>query len=359
MNFNFYLIKSLRIFLFPFSLLYGLIVIIRNYLYNKNVLKSVSFNLPILSVGNLIVGGTGKSPMVEYLVALLKNKYNIATISRGYKRKTKGYVLAHPDTTALEIGDEPMQFYSKFPDVSVAVGEERLEAIPQLLQDKPHTDVIILDDAFQHRKIKPGFNILLTECSNLFTRDFYLPTGDLRDQPSSYKRADIIVVTKCTPFMSPEERTTIIKEIKPLPHQHIFFTTILYNPPYHILTHESRPINFFDEVLLVTGIANTQPLKTYILNQAKTYEEFSFSNHHIFTIDDLKEIRKRFEDLGDENKIIVTTEKDAVRLVKFKDELLNLPVYVLPVQHRFLFGESHQFDSLITGFIDQFLSTKK
>lgn len=358
MNFNFYLIKSLRIFLFPFSLLYGIIVIIRNYLYKKNILKSVSFNLPIIAVGNLIVGGTGKSPMVEYLIALLKKKYTIATISRGYKRKTKGYVLAHPETSALEIGDEPMQFYSKFPDVSVAVGEERLEAIPQLLQDRPHTNVIVLDDAFQHRKIKPGFNILLTECSNLFTRDFYLPTGDLRDQPSSYKRADIIVVTKCQPFMSPDERVATIKEIKPLPHQHIFFTTIVYNQPYHILTHEMRPITFFDEVLLVTGIANTLPLKNYILNQAKTYEEFSFSNHHIYSIDDLKEIRKRFDNLGVENKIIVTTEKDAVRLVKFKEELLDLPVYVLPIQHRFLFGESQQFDNLVTQFIDQFLLNK-
>ncbi len=358
MNFNFYLIKSLRIFLFPFSLLYGLIVIIRNYLYKKNILKSVSFNLPIISVGNLIVGGTGKSPMVEYLITLLKNNYNIATISRGYKRKTKGYVLAHADTSALEIGDEPMQFYSKFHDVSVAVGEERLEAIPQLLQDRPHTNVIILDDAFQHRKIKPGFNILMTECSNLFTRDLFLPTGDLRDQRSSYKRADIIVVTKCQPFMSPEEKIDIINEVNPLPHQHIFFTTILYNQPYHILTHETRPINIFDEVLLVTGIANTLPLKNYILNQAKTYEELSFSNHHIFTIDDLKEIRKRFDNLGDENKIIITTEKDAVRLVKFKEELLDLPVFVLPVQHRFLFGESHQFDNLIKGFIDHFFSNK-
>ncbi len=358
MNFNFYLLKSLRIFLFPFSLIYGLIVIIRNYLYDKNIIKSVSFNLPVIAVGNLIVGGTGKSPMVEYLIRLLKGKYNVATISRGYKRKTKGYALAHFETTALEIGDEPMQFHAKFPDVAVAVGEARIEAIPQLLQDRPDTQVILLDDAFQHRTITPGFNILLTECNNLFTRDFFLPTGDLRDQRSSYKRANVIVVTKCDAYMTLDEKATVINEIKPLPHQQLFFTAILYNEPYHILTKEKRNITVFDEVLLVTGIANTQPLKSYIVNQAKTYEELAYSNHHIFTIDDLKDIRKRFNEMAADNKMIVTTEKDAVRLIKFQTELLDIPVYVLPVQHRFLFGDAMNFEGLVTNFINKFSAIK-
>ncbi len=358
MNFNFYLLKSFRILLFPFSLIYGLIVIVRNYLYDKNIIKSVSFNLPVIAVGNLIVGGTGKSPMVEYLIRLLKEKYNVATISRGYKRKTKGYALAHFETTALEIGDEPMQFHDKFPDVAVAVGEARIEAIPQLLQDRPDTQVILLDDAFQHRTITPGFNILLTECNNLFTRDFFLPTGDLRDQRSSYKRADVIVVTKCDAYMTLDEKDTVMNEIRPLPHQQLFFTAILYNEPYHILTKEKRNITVFDEVLLVTGIANTQPLKSYIVNQAKTYEELAYSNHHIFTIDDLKDIRKRFNEMAADNKMIVTTEKDAVRLIKFQTELLDIPVYVLPVQHRFLFGDGMNFEGLITNFIDKFSAIK-
>lgn len=358
MNFNFYLLKSLRIFLFPFSLIYGLIVVVRNYLFDKKIFKSVSFNLPVIAVGNLIVGGTGKSPMVEYLIKMLKDKYNIATISRGYKRKTKGYALAHYETTALEIGDEPMQFHTKFPDVAVAVGEARIEAIPQLLQDRPDIRVIILDDAFQHRTIHPGFNILLTECNNLFTRDFFLPTGDLRDQRSSYKRADIIVVTKCDPFMVLEEKEKVISEIKPMPNQQLFFTAILYNKPYHILTREKRDITVFDEVLLVSGIANTQPLKNYIVNQAKTYEELAYSNHHIFTIDDLKDIRKRYNEMAAENKMIVTTEKDAVRLIKFQTELLGIPVYVLPVEHRFLFGDAKRFEGLVTNFIDKFSAIK-
>ncbi len=358
MNFNFYLLKSFRILLFPFSLIYGLIVIVRNYLYDKNIIKSVSFNLPVIAVGNLIVGGTGKSPMVEYLIRILKEKYNVATISRGYKRKTKGYALAHIETTALEIGDEPMQFHSKFPEVAVAVGEARIEAVPQLLQDRPDTQVIILDDAFQHRTIHPGFNILLTECNNLFTRDFFLPTGDLRDQRSSYKRADVIVVSKCHAYMTLDEKATVINEIKPLPHQQLFFTAILYNEPFHILTKEKRNITVFDEVLLVTGIANTEPLKSYIVNQAKTYEELAYSNHHIFTIDDLKDIRKRFNEMSADNKMIVTTEKDAVRLIKFRTELLDMPVYVLPVQHRFLFGDAMNFEGLVTNFIDKFSAIK-
>ena len=224
MIFNFYRLKSFRIFLFPFSLIYGFIIVVRNFLFDKDIIKSVSFNFPIIAVGNLSVGGTGKSPMVEYLITLLKDKYKVATLSRGYKRKLKGYVLAQAHTTAIEIGDEPMQFHSKFPDVAVAVGEERIVAIPQLLQDCPETNVIILDDAFQHRVIKPGFNILLTEYDNLFTKDFFLPAGNLRDQKSSYKKADVIVVTKCPFNLSKEEKDTIKKEIDPLPHQKVFAT---------------------------------------------------------------------------------------------------------------------------------------
>ncbi len=359
MHFNFCLLKSFRILLFPFSLLYGLIVITRNYLFDKNLIKSVLFNLPIIAVGNLSVGGTGKSPMVEYFLTLLKDKYEVATLSRGYKRKTKGYVLAHAETTALEIGDEPMQFHSKFPDIAVAVGEERIVAIPQLLQDRPETNVIILDDAFQHRIIKPGFNILLTECSNLFTRDFFLPAGDLRDQKSSYKRADVIVITKCPSNLTVKEKNTIKKEINPLPHQRIFFTVIEYGHPYHIINKAQKPVTSNDEVLLVCGIANPSPLKNYLSQNAKTYNQLSFPNHHIFTIEDVIEIRKKFNDLNADEKMIITTEKDAVRLMKFNEELVSMPVFVLPVKHRFLFGEGIQFDSIVNTFIETFPVDKK
>lgn len=175
MNFNNYLLRSIRIFLFPFALLYGLIVWIRNLLYDKNIIRSGSFNLPIICVGNLSVGGTGKSPMVEYLLDLLSRDFKVATVSRGYKRKSRGYHLANDNSSALDIGDEPMQFHIKFPEVAVAVGEERIVAIPQLLFDRPATEVIILDDAFQHRSVIAGLNILLTEYNNLYTRDFFCP----------------------------------------------------------------------------------------------------------------------------------------------------------------------------------------
>ena len=189
---NFFL-KSFRILLLPFALLYWLAIGIRNWFYNKKILRSTSFALPLICIGNLSVGGTGKSPMAEYLIRLLKDQFKVATLSRGYKRRTKGYALANKESTALDIGDEPMQFHIKFPEIPVAVGEERLDAIPQLLHDRPGTEAIILDDAFQHRSIRAGLNILLTEYSNLFTRDFYIPTGDLRDLKSEYKRAEIIV----------------------------------------------------------------------------------------------------------------------------------------------------------------------
>lgn len=350
---NFFL-KSFRILLLPFALLYWVGIAVRNWLYDRNIFKSTSYGLPLICVGNLSVGGTGKSPMVEYLIRQLKNNYRVATLSRGYKRKTKGYALANENTTALDIGDEPMQFHLKFPEVPVAVGEERIEAIPQLLHDRPDTQAIILDDAFQHRKVKAGLNILLTDYNNLFTRDFYLPTGDLRDLKSSYKRAEILVVTKCKPDLSIEEKQKLIKEINPLKTQQLFFTAIEYGDLYHI-THNHR----FDlapdtEVLLVTGIANPRPLKKMLEKHSNSYHMLQYADHHIFTIDDLNEIIKKFESLEGKNKIILTTEKDAVRLVKFNKAMAELPVYVIPVCHQFLFGEGELFNKSVQQFIQNF-----
>jgi len=353
MFFNFFL-KSFRILLLPFALLYWLGIRLRNWVYDKKIYKSASFGLPVICVGNLSVGGTGKSPMVEYLLRLIKDKYNAATLSRGYKRKTKGYALANDQTTALDIGDEPMQFHLKFPDVPVAVGEERLVAIPQLLHDRPETQVIILDDAFQHRAVEAGLNILLTDCNNLFTRDFYLPTGDLRDLKSSYKRADLIVVTKCDPAMTAVEKEKIIREIKPLKHQHVFFTCIDYGQPYHITEKKEFDLPASAEVLLVTGIANPRPLKNMLEEHSKSYHLLQYADHHIFTIDDLKEMEKKLAAMDANEKIILTTEKDAVRLAKFNAEISNWPLYVIPVKHRFLFAGGDRFDQLVIDFIRNF-----
>ena len=350
--------KPLRIILIPFALLYWLIIAIRNFLYDIKILRSSSFGMPLICVGNLSVGGTGKSPMVEYLVNLLKDQFQIATLSRGYKRKTKGYALANEKVTALEIGDEPMLFHIKFPEVPVAVGEERLDAIPQILHDRPGTETIILDDAFQHRAIKAGLNILLTECNRLFTRDFYLPTGGLRDQKSSYKRAQVIIVTKCNAAFSTEEREKITKEIKPTPGQRIFFTAINYGEARHIKTKSLYKLNENTEVLLLTGIANPKPLAAMLKVNCKNYTLLQYPDHHIFTIDDLRAIGKRFRQIESPDKIILTTEKDAVRLIKFDSELTDLPLFVIPIRHDFLFGEGGKFNELVINFIRNFRQTE-
>jgi len=355
MNFNTIFLTSFRVLLLPIALLYGLIIRIRNWMFDQQYLKSASFNFPLICVGNLAVGGTGKSPMVEYLLYLLSPQFKVGTLSRGYKRKTKGYALANPTTTALEIGDEPMLFHMKFPQIPVAVGEERLVAIPQLLQDVPDLQAIILDDAFQHRSVKAGFNILLTEYSNIYVNDFFLPTGDLRDERRSAKRANIIVVTKCPADLSSERKQQIIRNLKPRADQKVFFTRIAYGVPYHIFNYEDEwLLTPRVEVLLVCGIANPKPLKEYLHECTHTYYQQDYSDHHIFSIDDLNEIKEKFDRIHARDKIILTTEKDAVRLLKFRDELATLPMYVLPIRHDFLFGEGEQFNRMVTDFIRNF-----
>ncbi len=355
MNFNTIFLKSFRVLLLPLAIIYGLVIAIRNWLFDKNYLKSAEFNFPLICIGNLSVGGTGKSPMVEYLIELLKPTYRIGTLSRGYKRKTKGYALANQYTTALEIGDEPMQFHVKFPDIAVASCEERIVGIPHLLQDVPNLQAIILDDAFQHRSVKAGLNILLTDYSNLYSHDFFLPTGDLRDGWASAKRAQIIIVTKCPYDLSAELKQKAIRSLKPEASQKIFFTTIEYGMPYHIFNHgDEWMLTPRDEVLLVCGIANPKPLKEFLHEKTHTYYQQDYSDHHIFSIDDLNEIREKFDHIDAKDKMILTTEKDAVRLIKFTEQLASLPMYVLPIRHYFLFEEGRQFNELVTDFITNF-----
>jgi tetraacyldisaccharide 4'-kinase len=348
------LLKSFRYLLLPISWIYGFIIWLRNKLFDKNILKSSVFNFPVICVGNLATGGTGKTPMTEYLIRLLKNDFKTATLSRGYKRKTVGFAIADERTTALEIGDEPMQFHQKFPDVTVAVGEERVVAIPQLLHQKPATEVIILDDAFQHRQVKAGLNIILTDFSNLYTRDFILPAGDLRDVGSSSKRADIIIVTKCTADLSETEKKNIIAEIDPAVNQTVYFTTIVYGSAYHLFTKEIIDIEHDYGILLVCGIANPKPLKEHLAKHADSYDMLRYADHHIFHSNDLQDIRQHFKKINSDNKIVLTTEKDAVRLEKFEQELKNFPIYVVPIEHQFLFDEAVKFNAEVTGFIKTF-----
>lgn len=346
--------KRLRYILIPFSFIYKGIIWTRNKLFDKKVFRSASFNFPVICVGNLAVGGTGKTPMVEYLIRILRNKYQVATLSRGYKRKTKGFAIANENSSAVEIGDEPMQIHEKFPEVTVAVAEERVIGIPQLLFEAPQTGVIILDDAFQHREVNAGLNILLTDCNKLYSNDLMLPAGNLRDVVSSSRRAQIIVVTKCSPDLTEEKRIKIIKEINPLPSQKIFFTKTEYGKPYHLFTKE----NYFHKqdcnVLLICGIANPKPFEKTVSGFFSSYELMLYKDHHIFNSTDLKEIKKRFTDIKNEKKIILTTEKDGVRFSKFEKELENFPVYVLPMSHQFLFDQGSDFENDVLEFIASF-----
>lgn len=348
------MLKSFRYLLFPFSIVYGLIIWIRNALFDKKILKSATFNFPLICVGNLAIGGTGKTPMTEFIVNALKSNYKIATLSRGYKRRTKGFFIAIDGTTAIEIGDEPMQFHQKFPDIVVAVGEERLFAIPQILYQKPETQVIVLDDAFQHRRVVAGLNIILTEYNNLFTRDFLFPTGDLRDIKSSYKRAEIIIVTKCKNDLTENERSKIIQEINPQNGQKVYFSALKYDAPYHLFTKKTEILDRSKDVLLLCGIANPEPLKMHLTKHVHYYEMTKYADHHIFTSSDLKEIKRQFEKIQSAHKIIITTEKDAVRLEKFKNELIDYPIYVLPIQHEILFNENDDFIHQMTSFIAKY-----
>lgn len=346
------LLKSFRYLLWPFSFIYGQLVFLRNKFFDWNISKSSAFNFPLICVGNLAVGGTGKTPMTEYIVSVLRHRYKTATLSRGYKRKTKGFAIADERTTAIDIGDEPMQFHRKFPDVTVAVGEERLVAIPQLLHLKPETRVIVLDDAFQHRPVRAGLNILLTEYRNLYTRDLMLPAGDLRDVPSSSRRADVIVVTKCPSSISDAEKNQIMEELDPEPKQRVFFTEIEYGRPYHLFNGRVGHIGPDIDVLLLCGIANPRPLKEFLATHVRSYDMIRYSDHHIFTTDDLADIKKHFERMPEGHRCIITTEKDAMRLEKFRTELSDYPIFAIPIRHRFLFNEEESFNRLLIDFVE-------
>ena len=345
--------KKYRKIFWPFSFLYYGIIHLRNLAFDKKIFRSASFDLPVICIGNLSVGGTGKSPMVEYLVRLLHKKYKVATLSRGYKRKTKGFYIANENTTTVDIGDEPMQFYRKFHDITVAVDEDRVMGIPKILNDRPETEIIILDDAFQHRQVAAGLNILLTECDNLYTRDFLLPAGRLRDEKKSSYRADIIVVTKCNKNLSQQQRQQVIEELNPGHSQKVFFTTIQYGTPYSLFGDENRELHQNDSVLLVTGIADPALMEMHVGSEVFLKKTLRFKDHHVYNGYDIKKIKDEFSALNSSQKIILTTEKDATRLSSFKNALKDLPVFVLPMAHQFLFDETNSFENVVMEYLKE------
>lgn len=332
----------LRKILFPFAILYGLITAIRNFLFDKGILKSYSFDLPIIAVGNLSVGGTGKTPQIEYLIRLLSNDYKIATLSRGYKRKSEGFVLADANVNSEILGDEPFQFFQKFPNIQVAVDANRKNGIEQLLSKKTKPEVILLDDAYQHRKVKAGFYILLTAYNDLYANDFILPTGNLRESRGGAQRADIVVVTKCPPNLSDKERNDIERKLQLEPLQKIFFTSIAYD---EFIFSEEIQISVSEiknsEKLLLAGIAKPKPFFDYLKNENDVV--LTYPDHHHFSEKDIAEIKEKSK-----GKIIITTEKDFVRL---KGNLPKEQLFYLPIKSEFLQNQE-VFDKTIFNYVE-------
>lgn len=347
--------KILRYLLFPFGCVYYTIVSLRNLLYNKKVLKSSEFDVPIICVGNLSVGGTGKTPHSEYLIRLLKDQFNVATLSRGYGRKTVGFIQATNESTSKDLGDEPYQMFNKFKnEINVFVEAKRVLGIINIMGIEPKTNAIILDDAFQHRAVKSGFSILLTDYNNPYYKDYILPGGNLREPISGRARANLIIVSKCPNDLSQVKIKEIENQLKILPHQEVYFTKIKYggiksfNPNFEDLSIQSLNKN---DVVLITGIANPEQLVEKLEKEKVNFKHVKFPDHHNFTKKNISNIIDIFEKLQSHNKIILTTEKDAVRLQNH-DRLNELPIYFLEIEIEFL-NNKQSFDHQILEYVKQ------
>jgi tetraacyldisaccharide 4'-kinase len=347
----------MKILLYPISLLYYLVLLIRHKLYDWGILKSKSYNIPNICVGNLNLGGTGKTPHIEYLVRLLSDKYNVAVLSRGYGRDTKGYLLANENHTHHDIGDEPLQYLKKFNNIRIAVDENRCEGMNRLLQEENPPQIILLDDAYQHRKIKPGLNILLTDYYNLYKNDRLVPAGNLRDIKKAADRAKIVVVTKSPSVITSYYRRDVENILKLKPHQKIFYSYIEYQE-FQPLSKTSYDIDVKEAktVLLVSGIANTYSLTDYLKRKYNTISKIEYNDHHNFTEKDIDLIIKKYNDLIGKNKIIVTTEKDAMRLInsslisKFDD----IPVFTIPIKIKFHKENGISFNDEILNYVKNY-----
>ena len=343
----------------PLSWLYGLGVRLRNHLFELGILKSRSFDIPVISVGNITVGGSGKTPHVEYLIRLLKDKTKVAVLSRGYKRKSKGYVLAGKETEMRVIGDEPYQMKSKFPDVYVAVDKNRCHGIDTLTCDEAtkDTDVILLDDAFQHRYVKPGINILLVDYHRLIIYDKLLPAGRLREPQSGKARADIVIITKCPKDLKPMEYRVIIKAMDLFPYQKLFFTTLEYDCLTPVYGGKKRPLDSIgrnENILLLTGIASPKQMTYDLKEYTPNITPMAFTDHHQFTKKDIERINRTFEKMPSP-KMVITTEKDNARLSGMKglSDNVRRNIYTLPVRVKFMLGQEEEFNNKIIGYVQK------
>jgi tetraacyldisaccharide 4'-kinase len=343
------MINFLRLLLFPFAIIYGFIILLRNKLYDWGIFKSAKFDLPVICIGNLVVGGAGKTPTTEYLVRLLSD-YKVAILSRGYGRKTKGFLLADENADVQSIGDEPMQYYRKFKNVTVAVCEDRVFGINQLKLDH---DVILLDDAYQHRAVKAGFNLLLFDYASVKKMQFLLPMGNLREQWRNYNRAEAVLVTKAPLPLNMVDQIAIRKKIDTRIDQRISFSGIKYGNLTHLIKPEVKEDIAAETIFLFTGIANPKPLFSYLGQFCNSIEQFEYPDHHNFTEEDINKLIIAFNNHPAKKKIIITTEKDSQRLLgnKLTDLLLNLPIYYLPIEIELAPKDKFTFDKNILDYV--------
>ncbi|NDV47305.1 tetraacyldisaccharide 4'-kinase [Paludibacter sp. 221] len=347
--------KLKYIVLYPFSLLYGLVSKIRNILFDKDILRSEEFDIPIISVGNLAVGGTGKTPHTEYILSFLQNKWKTAMLSRGYKRKTKGFRPANASANANTIGDEPFQIHQKFPDVTVAVCEKRVQGVSKLLELYPDLQAVVLDDAFQHRHIKAGFSILLTDYSRLYIDDFYLPSGRLRESKKGSRRADIIVVTKCPATIGRGKMESIESKLKPNGQQTLFFSSYDYKELKPVFGQSDKKAMITPDtgILVVAGIVSPQPMIEYLRQFSSHIDSLLFPDHHSFSPDDIDAITKKIGAMNHTQKIIVVTEKDAARIISNPDypNELKSKTFALPIQVKILDNKETLFTEKIERYV--------
>ncbi len=351
----------IKLLLYPLTILYGIVVYFRNRLYDFKLLKSVEFDIPIISIGNITVGGTGKTPHTEYLVKLLKEKNAVATLSRGYKRKTKGFRNVEVQSAAIDVGDEPLQIKNKFPDVSVSVCENRVVGVNTVLQQDEDLlpDVILLDDAFQHRRITPGINILLIDYNRPIKEDKLLPVGRLREGIFQMRRAGIIIITKCPKKITPIARRIMEKNVRLKPYQSLYFTTMVYGKLSPVFEGEELTEKFYESkeysIVAFSGIASPQTVIDQLSEYSNSIIPLVFPDHHNFTKKDITAIFSKFEEIETKNKIIVTTEKDSMRI----KDMVGVPeqykkyIYYLPMEVKFLDQEGKFFNQKINNYVGE------
>lgn len=346
---------KLRWYLWPFSWLYALVVGLRNCFFDWKWKKSRSFKTAVITVGNITVGGTGKTPHVEYLLGLLQQQFRVAMVSRGYKRKSRGMQVASPQSDSRQLGDEPYQIYQKYPNAVVVADANRCRAIDYIEKHHPTVDAVVLDDAFQHRYVEPGVSVLLIDYHRLITYDKLLPVGNLRESALSRYRASVIIITKCPTTLKPIDLRNLYNEISPRPYQRLFYTTYGYEALQSVYGHQTKSLAPDMSVLVVAAIAQPQPLLNYLSQQVETVSAITFPDHHHYTSADWKHIQQQFDEMQGTNKCIVVTEKDAAKLVhqNVVPDSLQSAVWALPIKVKFLQDGEKEFNKYMIDYVSK------